>query len=61
MSATDRGPAIRATILSAAPAEVILLAGKGHEPYQEIAGERRPFSDLGEAAAALAARRETQA
>ena len=57
----DRAAAIRATILSAAPAEVILLAGKGHEPYQEIAGERRPFSDLGEAAAALAARRETQA
>ena len=57
----DRATAIRAAILSAHPAEVILIAGKGHEPYQEIAGERRPFSDLGEAAAALAARRETQA
>jgi hypothetical protein len=31
---------------SAHPADVILLAGKGHEPYQEIAGVRRPFSDL---------------
>ena len=57
----DRAAAIRAAILAAHPAEVVLLAGKGHEPYQEIAGERRPFSDLGEAAAALAARRETQA
>jgi UDP-N-acetylmuramyl-tripeptide synthetase len=54
----DRAEAIRRTILSAHPAEVILLAGKGHEPYQEIAGERRPFSDLEQARAALAARQE---
>ncbi len=54
----DRGVAIRQTILAAHPADVILLAGKGHEPYQEIAGVRRPFSDLAEAQAALAARRE---
>ncbi len=54
----DRGEAIRAAVLNAHSADVILLAGKGHEPYQEIAGERRPFSDLGEAAAALALRRE---
>jgi UDP-N-acetylmuramoyl-L-alanyl-D-glutamate--2,6-diaminopimelate ligase len=54
----DRAQAIRQTILAAHPAEVILLAGKGHEPYQEIAGVRRPFSDVNEARAALAARRE---
>ena len=30
---------------------MILLAGKGHEPYQEIAGVRRPFSDIAEAKA----------
>ncbi len=54
----DRAQAIRRTIISAHPAEVILLAGKGHEPYQEIAGERRPFSDLEQARAALGARRE---
>ena len=54
----DRGAAIRQTILAAHPADVILLAGKGHEPYQEISGVRRPFSDLAEAQAALAARRE---
>jgi len=54
----DRGQAIRQTILAAHPADVILLAGKGHEPYQEIAGVRRPFSDIAEAHAALAARLE---
>ena len=54
----DRGEAIRRTVLAAHPAEVILLAGKGHEPYQEIAGVRRPFSDVEEARAALAARKE---
>jgi len=54
----DRGEAIHKTILEAHPADVILLAGKGHEPYQEIAGVRRPFSDVTQAQAALAARRE---
>jgi UDP-N-acetylmuramoyl-L-alanyl-D-glutamate--2,6-diaminopimelate ligase len=54
----DRAEAIRRTILAAHPADVILLAGKGHEPYQEIAGVRRPFSDVAEARAALAARQE---
>jgi UDP-N-acetylmuramyl tripeptide synthase len=56
----DRGQAIRQTILAAHPADVILLAGKGHEPYQEIAGVRRPFSDIAEAHAALAARLEVK-
>ena len=53
----DRGEAIRRTVLAAHPGEVILLAGKGHEPYQEIAGVRRPFSDVDEARAALALRK----
>jgi UDP-N-acetylmuramyl pentapeptide synthase len=35
---------------------VVLLAGKGHEDYQEVAGVRRPFSDVAEAARAGAAR-----
>lgn len=56
----DRAQAIRQTVLSAQPADVILLAGKGHEPYQEIAGVRRPFSDLTEARAALNARTEVR-
>ncbi|WP_319241076.1 UDP-N-acetylmuramoyl-L-alanyl-D-glutamate--2,6-diaminopimelate ligase [uncultured Propionivibrio sp.] len=54
----DRGEAIRRTVLAAHPGEVILLAGKGHEPYQEVAGVRRPFSDVDEARAALALRKE---
>ena len=51
-----RGEAIRRLIAAAAPDDVILLAGKGHEDYQEIAGVRHPFSDIEQAAAALAAR-----
>lgn len=54
----DRGQAIRRTILTAHPADVVLLAGKGHESYQETAGVRRPFSDATEAWTALVARRE---
>ena len=42
----DRAAAIRQALREAAAGDVILLAGKGHEPYQEIAGVRRPFSDL---------------
>jgi len=38
-----------------------LLAGKGHEDYQEIKGERLPFSDLEQASTALAARRGSHA
>ncbi|WP_374680730.1 UDP-N-acetylmuramoyl-L-alanyl-D-glutamate--2,6-diaminopimelate ligase [Accumulibacter sp.] len=55
----DRGEAIRRTILAAHPAEVVLIAGKGHESYQETHGVRRPFSDAAQARAALAARQET--
>ena len=40
----------------AAPADVVLLAGKGHEDYQEIAGAKLPFSDARQAAKALAER-----
>ena len=57
----DRALAIRRTILGASAADVVLLAGKGHEPYQEIAGVKRPFSDIDEAAAALALWQEKQA
>ncbi|MDE2368056.1 MAG: UDP-N-acetylmuramoyl-L-alanyl-D-glutamate--2,6-diaminopimelate ligase [Burkholderiales bacterium] len=49
----DRREAIRRAVTAAAAGDVVLLAGKGHEDYQEIAGERRHFSDLEEAAAAL--------
>ena len=53
----DRGAAIHRVIVEADEHEVILLAGKGHEPYQEIAGVRYPFSDVEQARAALALRR----
>jgi len=52
----NRAEAIRYAVGSAAPADVILLAGKGHEDYQEIAGARFPFSDARHAEAALQAR-----
>jgi UDP-N-acetylmuramoyl-L-alanyl-D-glutamate--2,6-diaminopimelate ligase len=51
----DRRAAIRAAIAGSAPGDVVLLAGKGHEPYQEIAGVRHPFDDVAEARAALEA------
>jgi len=50
-----RGQAIAEIIASASANDVIVLAGKGHEDYQEINGQRQPFSDLEEAAKALAA------
>ncbi len=51
-----RGLAIAQLIASASADDLVLLAGKGHEDYQEIAGIRHPFSDLDEAARALDAR-----
>jgi UDP-N-acetylmuramyl-tripeptide synthetase len=52
----DRALAIAETIGLAAPQDVVLLAGKGHEDYQEIAGVKLPFSDQAHAQAALRAR-----
>ncbi|UCV11110.1 UDP-N-acetylmuramoyl-L-alanyl-D-glutamate--2,6-diaminopimelate ligase [Dechloromonas denitrificans] len=52
----DRAVAIRRAILEADQRDVILLAGKGHETYQEVAGVRTPFSDVEQAQAALALR-----
>jgi len=54
----DRALAIRRAITAAADADVVLLAGKGHEVYQESAGVRTPFSDLEQARSALALRRQ---
>jgi len=42
---TDRATAILQTIRQAKPEDVILIAGKGHEETQEIAGKKHPFSD----------------
>jgi len=49
----DRRAAIAHAVRHAAPGDVVLLAGKGHEAHQEIAGVKRPFSDGAEARAAL--------
>ena len=51
----DRRAAIAAAIAGAALGDVVLIAGKGHENYQERAGQRVPFSDAVVAAEALAA------
>lgn len=44
----DRRQAIHAAIDAAGPADVVLIAGKGHEEYQIIGSERLPFSDAEE-------------
>ena len=49
----DRRLAIQYAGLHAAREDVILIAGKGHEDYQEVAGVRYPFSDLHQAKAAI--------
>lgn len=52
----DRAAAIRLALAEADARDVVLIAGKGHEDYQETQGVRRPFSDLEQARAALALR-----
>jgi UDP-N-acetylmuramoyl-L-alanyl-D-glutamate--2,6-diaminopimelate ligase len=41
----DRSNAIRDALSRAGAGDVVLVAGKGHEPYQEIAGIKHPYSD----------------
>lgn len=52
----DRAAAIALALAEADARDVVLIAGKGHEDYQETAGVRRPFSDMAQARAALQAR-----
>ncbi len=52
----DRATAILSAIRNAGKNDVILVAGKGHEDYQEIKGRRLPFRDADHAALALATR-----
>ena len=52
----DRAAAIAMAVADAAPADVVLIAGKGHEDTQETACVRVPFSDMAHAQAALQAR-----
>ncbi len=53
----DRAGAIALAIAAAQPGDIVLIAGKGHEPYQEIAGRRQPFDDLAVARRVLELRR----
>jgi UDP-N-acetylmuramoyl-L-alanyl-D-glutamate--2,6-diaminopimelate ligase len=41
----DRAEAVRKALADCRPGDLLLLAGKGHEPYQEIAGVKHPYSD----------------
>ena len=52
----DRRDAIAHAISDADAVDVVLIAGKGHEPDQEVAGIKYPFSDVDEALAALSHR-----
>lgn len=50
----DRARAIETAIREATAGDVVLIAGKGHEPYQEVAGRKLPFVDHEVAQQALA-------
>ena len=52
----DRASAIHRAVQAAGPEDIVLIAGKGHETHQEIAGVKLPFSDAEVAQAALRAR-----
>jgi UDP-N-acetylmuramyl-tripeptide synthetase len=53
----DRAQAITQAVQHARTQDVVLVAGKGHEDYQEIAGVKHPFSDVQHARDALQQRR----
>jgi UDP-N-acetylmuramoyl-L-alanyl-D-glutamate--2,6-diaminopimelate ligase len=46
LSITDREQAIKTACSLAQPNDIILIAGKGHETYQEIKGVKHPFDDM---------------
>ena len=52
----DRRAAIAYAVATADARDVVLVAGKGHEDYQEVAGVRHPFDDVAVARTLLAAR-----
>ena len=54
---TDRRSAIQAAVQFAVPGDVIVVAGKGHETYQEIMGVKHPFDDRTELTNALKLRK----
>ena len=52
----DRARAIAHAVSQAQAGDIVLIAGKGHEPYQEVHGVRHAFDDTVQARAALEAR-----
>lgn len=46
LSIVDRKQAIKTACQLAGPNDIILIAGKGHETYQEIQGVRHDFDDM---------------
>jgi UDP-N-acetylmuramoyl-L-alanyl-D-glutamate--2,6-diaminopimelate ligase len=54
----DRRESVRQALADCRPGDLLLLAGKGHEPYQEIHGVKYPYSDRSAVEAALATHRE---
>jgi UDP-N-acetylmuramoyl-L-alanyl-D-glutamate--2,6-diaminopimelate ligase len=52
----DRAEAIRSAVQSAEADDLVLVAGKGHEAYQEIAGKKHPFRDATQVCQALGLR-----
>ena len=57
LTIVDRHDAILQAIARAAKGDVVLIAGKGHEKYQEIGGRTQPFDDVAVAREGLEARR----
>jgi UDP-N-acetylmuramoyl-L-alanyl-D-glutamate--2,6-diaminopimelate ligase len=56
----DRREAIYSTIENALPGDLILIAGKGHETYQEVNGKRQYFDDREVARRALEIRKKKE-
>jgi UDP-N-acetylmuramoyl-L-alanyl-D-glutamate--2,6-diaminopimelate ligase len=56
----DRAAAIERAVLSASTGDAVVIAGKGHEEYQIIAGVSHPFDDREQARRALSLRRAQQ-
>ncbi|HSQ11203.1 MAG TPA: UDP-N-acetylmuramoyl-L-alanyl-D-glutamate--2,6-diaminopimelate ligase [Burkholderiaceae bacterium] len=61
LTEVDRARAIERAIIAADPADVVLIAGKGHEDYQIVGTEKRPFSDVVQARRSLTMRARDRA
>jgi UDP-N-acetylmuramoyl-L-alanyl-D-glutamate--2,6-diaminopimelate ligase len=54
----DRRETVRQALADCRPGDLLLLAGKGHEPYQEIHGVKHPYSDRSAVEAVLRSKAE---